>query len=184
MPCLWRSHNVEESILVARSKVSTMCPVCTVCQSALPASKPTASPRTFPGRACRTADPSAALGMTKGRATLPLGFVAGGENRRSPFDFAQGRLSTSLCSGRDDNSYLGKGCECPRKIGIAEKSQTLGDDKGEGDASMWHPVAGGENSRSPFDFAQGRLSTSPRSGRDDNSCLGAGCECPRKSSSR
>ena len=136
MPCLWRSHNVEESILVARSKVSTMCPVCTVCQSALPASKPTASPTTFPGRACRTADPSAALGMTKGRATLPLGFVAGGENRRSPFDFAQGRLSTSLRSGRDDNSYLGKGCECPRKIGIAEKSQTLGDDKGEGDASI------------------------------------------------
>ncbi len=29
--------------------------------------------------------------------------AAGKENRRSPFDFAQGRLSTSLRSGRDDN---------------------------------------------------------------------------------
>jgi hypothetical protein len=45
-----------------------------------------------------------------------------------PYDFAQGRLSTSLRSGptarrdrRDDNSYLGTGCECPRKIVIPNK---------------------------------------------------------------
>ena len=86
---------------------------------ALRASKPRPLPRkTFPGRACRTADPSASLGMTKGRAALPFVFDAGRKNRRSPFDFAQGRLSTSLRSGRDDNSYLGRGCECPRKIVI------------------------------------------------------------------
>ena len=59
---------------------------------------------------------SASLGMTKGRVVLPLGLVAGGENRRSPFDYAPGRLSTSLRSGRDDNSYLGTGCRCPRKL--------------------------------------------------------------------
>src|SRR5580698_9034749 len=39
---------------------------------------------------------SQALGMTKGRGALSSGFVAGIENSRSPFDFAQGRLSTSL----------------------------------------------------------------------------------------
>jgi hypothetical protein len=33
--------------------------------------------KTFPGRACRTADPSASLGMTKERATLPFVFDAG-----------------------------------------------------------------------------------------------------------
>jgi hypothetical protein len=27
--------------------------------------------KTFPGRVCRTADPSASLGMTKGKAMLP-----------------------------------------------------------------------------------------------------------------
>jgi hypothetical protein len=33
--------------------------------------------------------------------------------------------STSLRSGRDDNSYFGKGFECPRKIVIPKKSQAL-----------------------------------------------------------
>jgi hypothetical protein len=32
--------------------------------------------------------------------------IAGSLNSRSPFDFAQGRLSTSLRSGRDDRIYL------------------------------------------------------------------------------
>ena len=32
--------------------------------------------KTFPGRACRTADPSASLGMTKGIAEFPLRAVA------------------------------------------------------------------------------------------------------------
>ena len=49
---------------------------------------------------------SQALGMTKGRAALHVDPVCGGENSRSPFDFAQGRLSTSLRFGRDDNSFL------------------------------------------------------------------------------
>jgi hypothetical protein len=52
-----------------------------------------------------------------------------------PFDFAQGRLSTSLRSGRDDNSYLGQGCECPRKIGIPTKVTNSRDDKEKGDPS-------------------------------------------------
>ena len=34
--------------------------------------------------------------------------------RRSPFDFAQGRLSTSLRFGRDDNSYFA-GVQVPKK---------------------------------------------------------------------
>ena len=34
------------------------------------------------------------------------------------------------------------------------------DDKGEGRAFIEHPAANKENSRSPFDFTQGRLSTS------------------------
>ena len=37
-----------------------------------------------------------------------MNLVAGEENSRSPFAFAQGRLSASLRSGRDDNSYLAK----------------------------------------------------------------------------
>jgi hypothetical protein len=67
------------------------------------------------------ADPSATLGMTKGRAMLSLKFVVGEENRRSPFDYAQGRLSTTLRSGRDDNSYLGR-VRVPRKNCHPEKS--------------------------------------------------------------
>ena len=43
-----------------------------VWRSALRASMPRPLPRkTFPGRACRPADPSASLGMTKGRVSLP-----------------------------------------------------------------------------------------------------------------
>jgi hypothetical protein len=38
---------------------------------------------TFPGGACGTADPSASLGMTKGRGVPHCGSDAGGENRRS-----------------------------------------------------------------------------------------------------
>jgi hypothetical protein len=38
--------------------------------------------------------------------------------------------STSLRSGRDDNQYLGTGCECSRKIAIRKKSQALGMTKG------------------------------------------------------
>ena len=53
------------------------------------------------------------------------GLDAGGENSRFPFDFAQGRLSTSLRSGRDDNFVL----QCVRvakKTGIPIiKSQAL-----------------------------------------------------------
>src|SRR5580692_11250805 len=68
--------------------------------------------------------------MTNGRRRFHMHPVAGGENRRSPFDYAQGRLSTSLRFGRDDNSYLGTGCECPREIVIPKKTQTLGMTKG------------------------------------------------------
>src|ERR1700683_3312075 len=132
----------------------------------------------------------------------------------------RGRLSTSLRSGRDDNSYLGTGCECPRKLSPNKKVTDSRDDQGEGGASIsilcwwreqqvpirrrsgagsplrcapvgmtihiWvrdasaqencHPIkksqtlgmtkgrvvlplasyAGGENSRSPFDVAQGQ----------------------------
>src|ERR1700677_3311025 len=40
--------------------------------------------------------------------------------------------STSLRSGRDDNSYFGRRCECPRKIAIPIiKSRTLGMTKGK-----------------------------------------------------
>ncbi len=55
-------------------------------------------------------------GMTKGRVVLPSGFVAGGENRRSPFDFAQGRFSTALRSGRDDNSYFGRAAGAQERL--------------------------------------------------------------------
>ena len=72
--------------------------------------------KTFPGRACRTADPSAALGMTKGRVALSLSVHWLMERTAGP--------STSLRSGRDDNSYLGTECECPRKVVIRKKSQT------------------------------------------------------------
>src|ERR1700722_1653292 len=46
------------------------------------------------------------------------------------FDDTEGSTagpSTSLRSGRDDNSYFGMGCECPRKIVVLiKKSQALG----------------------------------------------------------
>ena len=48
------------------------------------------------------------------RGALPFVFDAARVNRRSPFDFAQGRLSTSLRSGRDDN-FVAE-CELLRKI--------------------------------------------------------------------
>ena len=82
--------------------------------------------KTSPGKVRGTADPSAALGMTKGRAALSSALETPRINRRSPFDFAQGRLSTSLRSGRDDNSYLGTGCECPRKIAIPKNHKLSG----------------------------------------------------------
>jgi len=45
--------------------------------------------KTFPGRACRTADPSASLGMTKGRVVLPSGFIAWDrEQQVAPLRFA------------------------------------------------------------------------------------------------
>jgi hypothetical protein len=73
--------------------------------------------------------------MTKGRVVLPSGLVAGIENSRSPFDFAQGRLSTSLRSGRDDNSYFDngfcKGCEC-QNWHPYKKVTGSRDDKGKG----------------------------------------------------
>jgi hypothetical protein len=40
------------------------------------------SPKTFPGRACRTAVPSATLGMTKGGVVLSLNIAVDGENSR------------------------------------------------------------------------------------------------------
>jgi hypothetical protein len=40
-------------------------------------------PQTSPGMVCRTADPSAALGMTKGGAVLSSALRAGPANRRS-----------------------------------------------------------------------------------------------------
>ncbi len=63
----------------------------------------------------RTADPSASLGMTKGRGRFHL-YLMLDEKTAGP--------STSLRSGRDDNSYFGKRCERPRKR--RKKSQTLG----------------------------------------------------------
>ena|ERR1700733_13633175 len=64
--------------------------------------------RTFVREPGRTADPSAALGMRKGRVVT---FIRGRQIRMDrkkqqvPFDFAQGRLSTSLRFGRDDNLF-------------------------------------------------------------------------------
>jgi hypothetical protein len=56
--------------------------------------------------------------MTKGRVVaFNEHLLAGGEDSRSPFDFAQGRLSTSLRIGRDDNSYFAR-FECPGKFVI------------------------------------------------------------------
>src|SRR5580692_3110962 len=61
---------------------------------------------------------SQALRMTKVRAVLPSGFDDTEGSTAGP--------STSLRSGRDDNSYFGMGCECPRKIVVLiKKSQAL-----------------------------------------------------------
>jgi hypothetical protein len=66
VPHLRRSDNVGESMPQPRPGWAN------VWQSALRASKPKPLPRkTFPGRACRAADPSASLGMTKGRVSPP-----------------------------------------------------------------------------------------------------------------
>jgi hypothetical protein len=57
----------------------------------------------------RTADPSAALGMTKWSVVTfirdrPIRMDR--KKQQVPFDFAQGRLSTTLRSGRDDKFRL------------------------------------------------------------------------------
>ncbi len=57
--------------------------------------------------------------------------MADGANRRSPFDFAQGRLSTSLRSGRHDNSYLGTGCECQDELSSGKTPGAFGMTKEE-----------------------------------------------------
>jgi hypothetical protein len=66
---------------------------------------------------------SQALRMTKGRAALPSGF---GDAEYQP-------QIPPLRSGRDDNSYLGAGFECPRKIVIRKYIHKRSDFKGEGD---------------------------------------------------
>ena len=66
--------------------------------------------QTFVWEPGRTADPSAALGMTKGRVvTFIRGRQIGWTEKKQqvPFDFAQGRLSTPLrfsrFVGHDEN---------------------------------------------------------------------------------
>src|SRR5271156_589542 len=71
--------------------------------------------------------------------------------------------STSLRSGRDDNSYFRTGAGAQEKLSSDNKVTGSRDDKGKGGASIrvrW-PIK--RNRRSPFDFAQGRLSTALRS---------------------
>ncbi len=80
-----------------------------------------------------------------------------GENSRFP--------STSpLRFGRDDNSYLGTGCGAQEKLSSRKKVTNSRIKKGRATLPC-ASVADGENSRSPFDFAQGRLSTAPRIAR-------------------
>ena len=69
---------------------------------------------------------------------------------------------------RDERRLLFSNCSRweLRSLGYAR------DDKGEGRCFHVRPFADGENSRSPFDFTQGRLSISLRSGRDDNLYFG------------
>ncbi len=92
--------------------------------------------------------------MTKGSAASPSRFVAGRENSRSPLDFAQGRLSTSLRSGRDDNSSFGTVRVLNKNVIPTIKSQARGMTKGR--ATLPRGAVGGPKVFSSPCVAAGR----------------------------